>query len=159
MAQVSFRANVGKVRGLQFSQDGKPRFSFSAAESHRRLNKQSQQWEDTGTTWYNVTVFGRHAEDCADIIQENAKQQVVVHGRMETREYEHNGEHRSSLDVVADQVGLIHRAPQQGQGSQQGHWIGQQQPQASPAANAWGDQSQTSVWAGGGTPQGGPVPF
>lgn len=118
MAQVSFKGNIGKVRGLQFSQDGKPRFSFSAAESHRRFNKQSQQWEDTGTTWYNITVFGRHAEDLADIIQEGAKQQVTVSGRMETRAYEHNGEQRESLDVVADHVGLVHRAPQQQQGGQ-----------------------------------------
>src|SRR5699024_8541955 len=111
MATVSFKGNMGKVRRVQFSQDGKPRSSFSAAESHRRVNKQSQQFEDTGTTWYAVTVFGRQAEDLADIIQENAKQQVVVSGRMETRAYEHNGEQRESLDVVADHVGLVHRAP------------------------------------------------
>ena len=159
MAQVSFRANVGKVRGFQFSQDGKPRFSFSAAESHRRFNKQSQQWEDTGTTWYNITVFGRHAEDCADIIQENAKQQVSVSGRMETREYEHNGEQRSSLDVVADHVGLIHRANQGFQASGQpvtpDHAFPhhQQQSQAD-----WG-AAPSDPWAGGGTPQGGPAPF
>src|SRR5699024_6894037 len=138
---VSFRANVGKVRGLQFSQDGKPRFSFSAAESHRRFNKQAQQWEDTGTTWYNITVFGRHAEDLADIIQENAKQQVTVSGRMETRAYEHNGEQRSSLDVVADHVGIIHRAPQQSQG-------------------AWGQPAPDNAWAGGfQQPQQGEAPF
>ena len=146
MAQVSFRANVGKVRGLQFSQDGKPRFSFSAAESHRRFNKQSQQWEDTGTTWYSITVFGRHAEDLADIIQENAKQQVVVHGRMESRDYEHNGEQRSSLDVIADHVGIIHRAPQQ---AQQGGWNQPQQSQAD-----WGAAPTNNAWAGGGQPQG-----
>ena len=142
MAQVSFRANVGKVRGLQFSHDGKPRFSFSAAESHRRFNKQSNAWEDTGTTWYSITVFGRHAEDCADIIQENAKQQVTVSGRMETRAYEHNGEHRSSLDVIADHVGIIHRAQ-----------TPQHAPQAAPASNPapasnqWGNAP--AGWGGG----------
>ena len=140
MAQVSFRANIGKVRGLQFSQDGKPRFSFSAAESHRRFNKQTNEWEDTGTSWYSVTVFGRHAEDLADIIQEGAKQQVTVSGRMETREYEHNGEQRSSLDVIADHVGLVHRAPQQ---AQQGGWNQPQQSQAD-----WGAAPATA-WGGG----------
>jgi len=157
LAQVSFRANVGKVRGLQFSQDGKPRFSFSAAESHRRFNKQTQQWEDTGTTWYAVTVFGRHAEDLADIIQENAKQQVTVSGRQETRAYEHNGEQRTSLDVVADHVGLVHRAPQQQSG-------GFQQQQAPPPAgnqqaSAFGQMSQgQDVWGGGQQQQQGQAP-
>ena len=149
MAQVSFRANVGKVRGLQFSQDGKPRFSFSAAESHRRLNKQTNEWEDTGTSWFNITVFGRLAEDLADIIQEGQKQQVVVSGRQESRDYEHNGQQRSSLDVVADHVGLVHRAQQ---GSQQQGGFQPQQQQA-----GWGAAPTNNAWAG--TPQGGPSPF
>ena len=145
MAQISFKGHVGRIRGLQFSQDGKPRFSFSAAESHRRFNKQTQQWEDTGTTWYSITVFGRHAEDLADILQEGQKQQVVVSGRQETRAYEHNGEQRSSLDVIADHVGIIHRAQTP------------QPPQSAPASSGWGAAPTNNAWSG--TPQGGPSPF
>ena len=153
MAQVSFRANVGKVRGLQFSQDGKPRFSFSAAESHRRFNKQTNAWEDTGTTWFSVTMFGKQAEDLADIIQEGAKQQVVVSGRQETRAYEHNGEQRTSLDVIADHVGIIHRAQTPQHAQQQGGWNQPQQSQAD-----WGAAPATA-WGGGQQQQGGPSPF
>ena len=152
MAHVAFKANVGKVRGLQFSNDGKPRFSFSAAESHRRFNKQTSQWEDTGTTWWAVTVFGKQAEDLADVIAEGKKQQVTIAGRSETREYEHNGEKRTSLDVIADHVGLVHRAANGGQGggnfaSAQSAGFGAPQ-QPAPA--------QQDVW---GAPQGGPAPF
>lgn len=132
MAAVSFRGNIGKVRGLQFSQDGKPRFNFSVGESHRRFDKQTNDWQDIGTTWWNVTMFGRQAEDLADILQDGAKQQVVVSGRSQTRFYELNGEQRSSLDVVADNVGLVHRAQQR-----------QQQPQQSPAQqDPWGTPQQ-----------------
>lgn len=149
MAQVSFRANIGKVRGLQFGQDGKPRFSFSVGESHRRFDKQTNDWIDVGTTWWNCTVFGRQAEDLADILQEGAKQQVVVSGRSQTRKYEHNGEQRESLDVVADHVGLVHRAPQQQQGGQF------QQSQG-----AWGQPAPDNAWAGGfQQPQNNPAPF
>src|SRR5699024_10551867 len=105
--------------------------------------------EDTGTTWYAVTVFGRHAEDLADIIQEGAKQQVSVSGRMETRAYEHNGEQRTSLDVVADHVGIIHRAPQQ-----------QQVGQFQQSQGAWGQPAPDNAWAGGfQQPQQGEAPF
>ena len=154
MAHVAFKANVGKVRGLQFSPDGKPRFSFSAAESHRRLNKQTNQWEDTGTTWWSVTVFGKQAEDLADVIAEGKKQQVTIAGRSETREYEHNGEKRTSLDVIADHVGLVHRAANGGQGggnfaSAQSAGFGAPQ-QAAPA--------QQDPWAGGQQQQA-EVPF
>lgn len=150
MANVSFRANIGKVRGLAFNNDGKARFSFSAAEGHRKKG-QDGQWADSGTTWYNVTVFGKPAEDLADVIAEGRKQSVVVSGRMETREYEANGETRTSLDVVADNVGIVHRAPQS------------QQPASQPAQSQqqWGGQQD--AWGGGqqgfDAPSNGPAPF
>lgn len=153
MATVFFKGNIGKVRGLQFGQDGKPRFSFSVGESHRRFDKQTNDWQDVGTTWWNCTVFGRQAEDLADVLQEGAKQQVVVSGRSQTRSYEHNGEQRTSLDVVADHVGLIHRAAQPQQ-QQQGGWNQPQQSQAD-----WGAVPANNAWAGGGQPQQGQPPF
>ena len=151
MAHVAFKANVGKVRGLQFSQDGKPRFSFSAAESHRRLNKQTNQWEDTGTTWWAVTVFGKQAEDLADVIAEGKEQQVTISGRSETREYEHNGEKRTSLDVIADHVGLVHRAANGGQGggnfaSAQSAGFGAPQSSAPAQQDVWGGGQQQPAW-------------
>ncbi|WP_370577162.1 single-stranded DNA-binding protein [Micrococcus sp. TA1] len=132
---MSFKGNVGKVRGLAFSNDGKPRFSFSVAEGHSKPNGNGG-FDDIGTTWWNVTVFGKQAEDLADIVAEGQKQRVVVAGRSSTREYEANGETRTSLDVIADNVGVVHRAPQgqqQGQPAQQQPWGGQQQ-----AAPNWG---------------------
>ena len=156
MATVSFKGNIGKVRGLQFGQDGKPRFSFSVGESHRRFDKQTNEWQDVGTTWWNCTVFGRQAEDLADILQEGRKQQVVVSGRSQTRSYEHNGEQRTSLDVVADHVGLVHRAPQQQSGGFQ-----QQQQAPPPAGNhqasAFGQMTSNDPWAG--SQQGEATPF
>ena len=152
MASVAFKGFVGKVHGLKFSNDGKPRFAFSVAEGHRRFNKQTNEWEDTGTTWWAVTVFGKDAENLADVIAEGKKQLVTVAGRSSTREYEANGETRTSLDVIADHVGLVHRAAPNGQGggsfgaAQSAGFGGQ--PQPAPA--------QRDVW---GAPQGGPAPF
>ena len=152
MASVAFKGFVGKVHGLKFSNDGKPRFAFSVAEGHRRFNKQTNEWEDTGTTWWSVTVFGKDAENLADVIAEGKKQLVTVAGRSSTREYEANGETRTSLDVIADHVGVVHRAAPNGQGggsfgAAQSAGFGEQ-PQPAP--------SQQDVW---GAPQGGPVPF
>lgn len=112
MSTVSFKGNIGKVRQVQFANDGTPRLSFSVGESHGRFNKQSSQWEDTGTTWWNVTVFGKDAETLSEVLQEGAKQRVSVAGRAQTREYEANGEKRNSLDVVADIVGIIPKSGQ-----------------------------------------------
>lgn len=122
MATISTTANIGNYHGLKFSNDGKPRISFSAAET-ARVKDQGGNWVDGGTTWYNVTLFGGAAEALDQLIAgQNGKGRVVFSGRMSTREYEHNGAKRESLDVVADFVGLVpknqpaNQAPQQGQG-------------------------------------------
>ena len=128
MSNVSFKGNIGKVRGLQFSNDGKPRFSFSVGESHGKFDKQTNAWTDTGTTWWNVTVFGREAEALAETIQEGAKQRVAVAGRAETREYDKSdGTKGQSLDCIADIVGIIPKAQQSGQQSSNTQQSSQQQ--------------------------------
>jgi len=138
MSTITFTGNIGKSQGLKFSNDGKPRLSFSAAET-ARVKDQSGQYVDGGTTWFNVTLFGYTAEALdAQIAAQGGKGKVIVTGRMSTREYEHNGEKRESLDVVADSVGLVPRGQQQGQGqpAQQQPWGGNQ-PEQNPAG--WGN--------------------
>jgi single stranded DNA-binding protein len=135
MSTITFTGNIGKYHGLKFSNDGKPRASFSAAET-ARVKDQSGQWVDGGTTWFNVTLFG-YAAEALDAAIPEGKGKVIVTGRMSTREYEHNGEKRESLDVVADSVGLVPRGQSQGQQQAQqapaGQWGGQQQAPANPS--------------------------
>ena len=148
MAQVSFKGNIGKVRDIAFNNsDGKARLSFSVAEGHSRPDGNGG-FTDLGVTWWNVTAFGNLAEALAPALQEGAKQRVVVAGKSSTREYEHNGQTRESLDVVADSVGLIPKRPSD-QGRQQGGPQGQQ-PQNDP----WGQQGQidSSGWDNGNPP-------
>lgn len=140
MGQVAFFGNVGKVKEIQLGQDGKARLSFSVAESHSRFDKQANKWQDTGTTWRNVTVFGKRAEALAQILQNGAKQQVVVIGREETRDYESNGETRQSFDCTADHVGLVPK-------------LQQQNPGTPPAAQAFGNQPNQSQGGGWNAPQ------
>lgn len=139
MAQVSFKASVGKVHGLKFNDDNKARFSFSAAENHSRFDKQQNKYIDTGVTWFNITAFGKQAEDLADIIAEGAKQFVAISGRQSTRAYTaQDGSERTSLDVVADNVGIVHRAPQ---GTNNSGFT------PAPASNG----GQGDVWGGSGS--------
>jgi single-stranded DNA-binding protein len=115
MAQTAFHGNIGKVKEPAFSNEGQCRLSFTVAEGHSRFDKQSKEWKDTGTTWRRVTVFGKRAETLADVLREGAKQQVVVIGREETREWTNDdGTTGSGIEVVADIVGLI---PTAGQGN------------------------------------------
>lgn len=132
MATISFAGNIGKYHGLKFNNEGKARASFSAAETPREKNQQGE-WVDGATTWFNVTIFGRDAE-ALDAAIPDGKGKVLVTGRMKTRKYEHNGESRESLDVVADSVGLIPRSDAKSNPASSSH--------AAPASDPWGAQSE-----------------
>jgi len=139
MATISTTANIGNYHGLKFSNDGKPRISFSAAET-ARVKDQSGQWVDGGTTWYNVTLFGGAAEALDQLIaNQGGKGKVIFTGRMSTRQYEKDGQTRDSLDVVADSVGLVpknqpNNTQQKPAAQGQGGWGGQPS-----GAGGWGD--------------------
>jgi single stranded DNA-binding protein len=143
MSTVSFTGNIGNYHGLKFSQDGKPRISFSAAET-ARVKDQSGQWTDGGTTWFSVTLFGGASEALDQLIaNQGGKGKVIVTGRMSTRDYEKDGQQRQSLDVVADSVGLVPKnQPAQG---------GQSQP---PVTQPWGGNqpaANSQGWGSGPT--------
>jgi single-strand DNA-binding protein len=140
LSTITFTGNIGKSQGLKFNNEGKPRLSFSAAET-ARVKDQSGQWVDGGTTWFNVTLFGNAAEAIdAQIAAQGGKGKVIVTGRMSTREYEHNGERRESLDVVADSVGFVPRnQPAQ-----------QQTTQPAAQSQGWGGRpAQSNGWGNG----------
>ena len=134
MANVTFTGNIGKYHGLKFGQDGKARASFSAGETDRVKNQQGQ-WEDGATTWFNVTLFGAAAEALDAAIPEG-KGKVLVTGRMKTRKFEHNGEQRESLDVVAETVALV---PRNQQANRQPSGFGQSTAQDDPWAQPQSD--------------------
>lgn len=144
MAAISTTANIGKYHGLKFGNDGKPRISFSAAET-ARIKDQSGQWVDGGTTWYNVTLFGGVAEALDQLIaNQGGKGKVIFTGRMSTRNYEHNGEKRESLDVVAESVGLVPKnQPARGQQQPAGNWGGKQPAETN--SGGWGNGSDDTV--------------
>jgi single-strand DNA-binding protein len=65
----------------------------------------------------------------------------MVTGRMKTREYEHNGEKRESLDVVAEAVALVPRSQNNPQPRQQ---AGAADPWTAPGgqSDGWGNGPQ-----------------
>lgn len=147
MAQAAFHGNIGKVQEAQFNAEGQCRITFSVAEGHSRFDKQAKEWKDTGTTWRRVTVFGKRAETLADVLREGAKQQVVVIGREETREWQKDdGTTGTSLEVVADIVGLIPTATKSA-------------PPAAAKADPWAAPAATNSGGGWGNGPDSEPPF
>lgn len=68
---------VGKTPDLRFTPSGREVASFSVIYQPRRLNQQTQQWEDGDATWYEVTVWGRLAVNVAGSIEKGHEVTVV----------------------------------------------------------------------------------
>lgn len=147
MANISFTGRLAQDAELRFTPNGKAVASLNVAENHSRKNSQTGEFEDTGTTWRRVTVWGKRGEAIADLKKGAV---VLVQGREETREYEkQDGSKGYSLEVTADVVGVVPTGNQQGGGSQSQGGFTNAAGQAGQGANSWGGQPQQSdPWAG-----------
>lgn len=142
---------IGNVTGdaeLRFTPSGHAVANLSVAVNPR--DKQGDQWVDGEPNFYRVAAWKDLAENVAESVRRGDR--VTVVGRLRVREYEHNGEKRTSLDVTADSVAIdlrFHTATatkaQRGQG-------GQRQPQD----QSWGQQqapARSDPWGGAGDAQ------
>ena len=134
MAQIAFEGRLTADPQIKYGNDGKPRASFSVAENFRQLNRDTQQWEDSGVTFHNVTLFGRHAENPA--LVKGAV--VTISGTQKSRAYEKDGEKRNWTETTANSFGVV---PIQ---------QAQTQPRPSPQGEQWGAQNAQQYGSGTG---------
>ncbi|GAB3192039.1 single-stranded DNA-binding protein [Nesterenkonia suensis] len=145
MATTTFTGRVTMDPEIKYGPSGKAVLGLNVAENHRRKNPQTEQWEDSGTTWRRVTLFGPHAENAADQLTKGSL--ITVTGREQTREYtKQDGTPGSSLEVLADEVGVVipRWAPRDNAPAPV--------PAAAPAGGGWGEAPAPSGW--GGAPSG-----
>jgi single-strand DNA-binding protein len=106
-SKIMIIGNLGRDPEMRYTPNGKPVTQFSVAVSHSRPDGQGG-WIDDGTDWYRVSVFGDRAERAAEQLRKGNK--VFVEGRFKTREFEgKDGEKRTSLDVISDNVISLER--------------------------------------------------
>ena len=93
---VTIVGNAVNAPELRFSAGGTAVTSFSVA-----WNKRSKDGEDEAH-FFDVTCFGDLAENVAETIVRGAR--VVVYGNLVQRSWEKDGERRSKLEILADEV-------------------------------------------------------
>ena len=139
MAQIAFEGRLTADPQIKYGNDGRPRASFTVAENFRAQNRQTQEWEDSGVTFHNVTLFGRHAENPA--LVKGAV--VTIAGTQKSRAYEKDGEKRNWTETTANSFGVVpigqrEQTPQIRTSNAQGEGWGAQNT-ASPVNNGqWG---------------------
>lgn len=97
---------VGNLTGdpeLRYVSSGTPVASFTVASTPRTQNRQTQQWEDGEPMFIRCSVWREYGENVAESLSKGMR--VVVTGRLTVRNYEYNGQQRTSLEMQVDEIG------------------------------------------------------
>ena len=112
--RVTLIGFLGDAPELKFSPKGTPIGTFSLAVNER--------WKDAEgaarqrVEWFRIVCFGRLAEVCGEYL--NKGRHVYLEGRLQTRKWAGpEGEKRTAIEVVANQMQILDRAPQNGNGA------------------------------------------
>lgn len=98
---------------LRQTAGGTPVLGMGVAVNDRRRNVQTGQWEDY-TNFIDCTMFGARAESLSRILTKGML--VCIEGRLRWSQWERDGQKRSKIEVIVDELEL----PSRGQGAQDG---------------------------------------
>lgn len=146
--RITIESRLSADPEIRYAASGTAMCTITVPDQKRRLNQQTQQWENASdTTWFRATVFKEAAEALAEVAKKGSR--VIVTGELITREYEtKQGEKRQSLEIDFAKVALIPDTAQRaggGQPQQQGGWnqqTGRGGFGGDPNADPWATQGQ-----------------
>ncbi len=100
---VTLVGNITRDPELRFTPSGQATASFGLAVNRRWQDRQSGEWQEA-TSFFDVVCWREMAENVSESLVRGSR--VVVTGRLEQRSWENQeGERRSKVEVVADDVG------------------------------------------------------
>jgi single-strand DNA-binding protein len=100
---VTLVGNVTRDPELRYTPSGQAVATFGLAVNRRWQNRQTNDWEEQ-TSFFDVKCWAQMAENVGESVQKGSR--VVVSGRLEQRSWESdNGDKRSKVEVVADEIG------------------------------------------------------
>ena len=111
--RVIISGNLTREPELRRTQGGTAILSFGVAVNDRRRNKQTGEWEDYAN-FVDCTMFGNRAESLSNKLEKGMK--VGIEGKLRWSQWEKDGQRRSKLDVVVDELEFMSQR-QQGRSS------------------------------------------
>jgi single-strand DNA-binding protein len=115
--QVVLLGRLTKDPELRQTPNGKSVGSFSLALNRSYKNQTSGEWVEE-TDFIDVVVWGNLAERAEKYLKRG--QRVLVTGRLSQRSWEQDGQKRSKVEVVADDMTLIDFAGEGGADGEEG---------------------------------------
>lgn len=100
---------------VRFSNEGKPWMKIRGVAKSRKRGANGA-WTDGESTFIDIIVFDQLA---TNLIEQNlaAQDSITVTGRLAMREYEQDGQKRTSYQITADSIGMSVRWKHYGSGS------------------------------------------
>lgn len=112
--------NLTRDADLRMTQGGMAILSIGVAVNDRRKNPQTGQWEDV-PNYIDCAMFGNRAQSIAPYLTKGTK--VYVEGKLRWSQWERDGQKRSKVEVVVDEIEFGQR--QGAQDAQGGRVYGQ----------------------------------
>jgi len=132
---------LGEAPEVRFSQQGKPIATFSLAVNEKWKGSEGALRERV--EWFRIVCFGRLAEVCGEYL--NTGRHVYLEGRLQTRKWsDREGEKRTTVEVMANQMRILDRAPKNGNGARVGVLSKSAQP-VDESDNPFNDQESEST--------------
>ncbi len=98
---ITVVGNATNDAEMRFTAGGVGVAAFNLAVTPRV--KKGDSWEDGETTFFRCTVWRDMAEPVAETVTKGMR--LIVHGRFKTRQYEKDGQTRTSVEIDVDEVG------------------------------------------------------
>ncbi|PNV66854.1 single-stranded DNA-binding protein [Enteroscipio rubneri] len=99
--RVIISGNLTRDSELRSTASGLPVLGFGVAVNDRRKNQQTGEWEDY-PNFIDCTMFGARAESLSRYLSKGTK--VSVEGKLRWSQWEREGQKRSKLEVIVDEL-------------------------------------------------------
>lgn len=110
--RVVLTGNLTRDPELRRTQSGMAIMSFGIAVNDRRKNSQTGEWEDYAN-FVDCTMFGSRAEAVSNYLSKGSK--IGLEGKLRYSTWERDGQKRSKLEVIVDELEFL--SPRNSQGN------------------------------------------
>ncbi len=124
--RVAISGNLTRDPELRQTAGGMAILGFGVAVNDRRKNQQTGEWEDY-PNYIDCSMFGTRAEKIAPYLSKGTK--VAIAGKLRWSQWERDGQMRSKVEVIVDEIEFMSQRQHGQLGSKPVHGV----PAAAPA--------------------------
>jgi single-strand DNA-binding protein len=98
---ITIVGNITRDPELRFTPSGQANARLGVAVNRRWQDRSSGEWQEA-TSFFDVICWRELAENVSESLKRGAR--VIVTGRLEQRTWEQEGNKRSVVEIIADEV-------------------------------------------------------